>query len=247
MQAAAASAIADGGEIRRDVLLVLLAAAAGAVDVISFVGLGQIFTANMAGNLVFFGLALGGGAGAQALRAVVAFAGFILGAAVAARIRGPLPAGGLWSRGVTVALGLAALGELGLFVGWASTGGHPGSGAEYALIAASALAMGARRARPCSRSPDVSTTYLTGTTTYLTGTMTALIVDSARGDESRISAVRRISVIVAFVAAAALAALLLDHARSLAPLVPVVLIGAVVAGGAVWMRSSRGLDEPSGA
>jgi uncharacterized membrane protein YoaK (UPF0700 family) len=239
MRAAAGSAIADRGEIRRDVLLVLLAAAAGAVDVISFVGLGQIFTANMAGNLVFFGLALGGGAGAQALHAVVAFAGFILGAAVAARIRGPLPAGRLWSRGVTVALGLAALGELGLFVGWASTGGHPGSGAEYALIVASALAMGAQSAAVLSLT-DVSTTYLTGT-------MTALVVDSARGDESRLSAVRRISVIVAFVAAAALAALLLDHARSLAPLVPLVLIGAVVAGGSVWMRPSRRLDEPSGA
>jgi len=61
MEAASARPTPDRGEIRRDVLLVLLAAAAGAVDVIIFLGLGQLFTANMSGTLVFFSLGLGAG------------------------------------------------------------------------------------------------------------------------------------------------------------------------------------------
>jgi uncharacterized membrane protein YoaK (UPF0700 family) len=233
MEAAAASAIPDRGEIRRDVLLVLLAAAAGAVDVISFLGLGQVFTANMSGNLIFFGLALGGGAEDQALRSVVAFAGFLAGAGVAGRLRGPLPKRGLWSRGVTVALTVATLGEIALLAGWVATEGYPSAGAEYGLIAASAVAMGAQSAAVLSLA-DV-------TTTYLTGTMTALVVDTVRGEESRRSAIRRVGVVVAFVAAAAVAALLLAHARSFAPLVPVVLMGAVVVAAALWAQPGGGL------
>lgn len=235
MEAAAASATPDRGEIRRDALLILLAAAAGAVDVISFLGLGQVFTANMSGNLVFFGLALGGGAEAQALRSVVAFAGFLAGAGVAAWLRGPLPKRGLWSRGVTVAVALATVAEVALLVGWAGTDGDPSSGAEFGLIVASAVAMGAQSAAVLSLA-DV-------TTTYLTGTMTALVVDAVRGEESRRSAIRRVGVVVAFVAAAAIAALLLAHARAFAPLVPVVLMGAVVVAAALWAKPGGGLGE----
>jgi uncharacterized membrane protein YoaK (UPF0700 family) len=238
MEAAAASAAPHRGEIRRDVLLLLLAAAAGAVDVISFLGLGQVFTANMSGNLVFFGLALGGGAAAQALRSVVAFACFLAGAAVAAGLRGPLPRGRMWSRGVTVALALATVAEAALLAGWIATDGQPGTGAEYGLIAASAVAMGAQSAAVLSLA-DV-------TTTYLTGTMTALMVDAVRGEESPRSAVRRVGVVVAFVAAAAVAALLLAHARALAPLVPVILMGAVVAAAALWAKPDGSLGETTG-
>ena len=102
------------------------------------------------------------------------------------------------------ALAVAALGELVVFAGWAASGGHPGPIAVYPLIASSATAMGAQSAAVRSLA-DVNTTYLTGT-------MTALIVDTETGRESEASAVRRVSVIVAFVAAAALAALLLRHA-----------------------------------
>jgi uncharacterized membrane protein YoaK (UPF0700 family) len=218
------------GEIRRDVLLVMLAAAAGAVDVISYLGLGQIFTANMSGNLVFFGLAIGGGARAQALHSAAAFAGFIVGAGVGARLRGGPKEGRLWSRGVTVALALAAVAELALFLGWAASGGRPGSTAIYGLIAASALAMGAQSAAVRSLS-DVSTTYLTGT-------MTALIVDKVSGDESGPSLARRVAVILAFIAAAALAALLISDARVYAPLVPLTLICGVVATAWAWTSST---------
>ena len=84
-----ASASVREGELRYDVLPVSLAAAAGAVDVTSLLGLGQVFTANMSGNLVIFGLAIGGGAHADALHSLAALLGFVAGAALGARLRGP--------------------------------------------------------------------------------------------------------------------------------------------------------------
>jgi uncharacterized membrane protein YoaK (UPF0700 family) len=192
--------------------------------------MGGIFTANMSGNLIFFGLAIGGGSGAQALRSLAAFAAFFVGAAVGARLRGGLGRGERWSRRVALALALAAVAELGLLLGWVASDGHPGSPAVYAVIVASALAMGAQTAAVRSLS-DV-------TTTYLTGMMTALVVDRVAGDESGPSVARRVSVVLAFVAAAAIAALLMSHAPASAPLVPLALMSAVVA--AAWAWTGRG-------
>src|SRR5215218_5913432 len=56
----------------RDAMLVLLSLAAGCLDAVGYLGLGQIFVANMTGNTVLLGLALGQARGQAALRAVVA-------------------------------------------------------------------------------------------------------------------------------------------------------------------------------
>jgi uncharacterized membrane protein YoaK (UPF0700 family) len=53
----------DDGAIGRSLLG--LTVVTGVVDAVSFLGLGHIFTANMTGNVVFLGFALGGGAGAE--------------------------------------------------------------------------------------------------------------------------------------------------------------------------------------
>ncbi len=205
---------------------------------ISYLGLGNIFTANMSGNLVFFGLAIGGGAGSQALRSLVAFGGFIVGAGVGARLRGSVRRRRPWSRRVALALAFAAFSELGMVLGWLASDGRPSSSAVYGLIVASALAMGAQSAAVRSLS-DVSTTYLTGT-------MTALIVDEVAGSESGPSVARRVAVIAAFVAAAAIAALLLTHARAAAPLVPLALMCLVVAATWAWTKPGTALSKSSG-
>jgi uncharacterized membrane protein YoaK (UPF0700 family) len=43
----------------RNVLVLLLACVAGSVDAVSYMSLGHVFTANMTGNTVLLGLALG--------------------------------------------------------------------------------------------------------------------------------------------------------------------------------------------
>src|SRR6266550_9511174 len=70
----------------RDVLLVGLTFSSGAVDAITFLALGKVFTAFMTGNLVFFGLGLAGAEVADVLRVAVSLAAFAAGVAVAARI-----------------------------------------------------------------------------------------------------------------------------------------------------------------
>ena len=82
----------------RNAMLVMLSMAAGCVDAVGFLGLGQIFVANMTGNTVLLGLALGQAKGQAALRAVVALVGFVAGVGAGAAILGRDQEGSGWSR-----------------------------------------------------------------------------------------------------------------------------------------------------
>lgn len=153
----------------RNGLLLLLAGAAGAIDAISYLGLGRVFTANMTGNTVLLGLALVQADYPEALRASLALVGFFAGGALGAWVVEKGPSAGLWPRSVTVALALE-WGFLVVFaVGWLFTGGEPATvAARGPLIVLSALAMGVQSA--AARRLEVSgiaTTYITGTVTML--------------------------------------------------------------------------------
>src|SRR5215472_15796501 len=80
----------------RDALVLLLAFTAGCVDAVSYLGLGHIFTANMTGNTVLLGLALGQAQWFAALRSAVALAGYLAGAAGGALLIDRAPRRGLW-------------------------------------------------------------------------------------------------------------------------------------------------------
>jgi uncharacterized membrane protein YoaK (UPF0700 family) len=150
-------------------MLVLLAVAAGCVDAVSFLGLGQVLTAAMTGNTVLLGLALGRADGLGALRSTVAllafFAGVMLGASIARRS----PPGPIWSPGVAAALALEVVLLAALASAW-----HLVEGAErwldprFLLIAAAGLAMGVQSAVAYRIGvPGIATTYVTGTLTSL--------------------------------------------------------------------------------
>ena len=63
-----------------------LTAVTGIVDAVSFLGLGHIFTANMTGNVVFLGFALGGGTGVSVARSLAALSAFACGGVCGGRI-----------------------------------------------------------------------------------------------------------------------------------------------------------------
>jgi uncharacterized membrane protein YoaK (UPF0700 family) len=154
----------------RDVLLVLLAMAAGCVDAVSFLGLGQVLTAAMTGNTVLLGLSIGQADVQAALRGGVALAGFVAGAVLGAAIveRGAWAA--IWSPAVTAALGLELVVLITLALGWHLAGDEAvRSVAELdALIASAGLAMGIQSAAAQRIGvPGVATTYVTGTLTSL--------------------------------------------------------------------------------
>lgn len=152
----------------RDAMLVLLSLAAGCVDAVSYLGLSHVFTANMTGNTVLFGIALGQANGPAALRSGVALAGFVAGVAVGAGIVERGREDVAWPPLVTVALTLECVVLAAFVVGWHLTG-TPAEEAVYPLIALSALAMGIQSAAVSRLGvASVSTTYVTGTLTSLT-------------------------------------------------------------------------------
>lgn len=67
-------------------VLIALTAVTGIVDAVAFLGLGQVFTAFMTGNIVFLGFVAAGGEGLTPLGSLTAFAGFAAGAVAGGRL-----------------------------------------------------------------------------------------------------------------------------------------------------------------
>jgi uncharacterized membrane protein YoaK (UPF0700 family) len=180
-------------------MLVLLALAAGCVDAVGFLGLGQVFTAAMTGNTVLLGLALGRADMLGALRSTVAllafFAGVMLGASIARRS----PRGPIWSPAVAAALAL----EIVLLVALASAwhlleGAVRWVDARFPLIAAAGLAMGVQSAIAYRIGvPGIATTYVTGTLTSLaTRLVTRICRHASRSDQAEEAPISRLPAVV---------------------------------------------------
>jgi uncharacterized membrane protein YoaK (UPF0700 family) len=206
----------------RDALLLGLTLVAGAVDAVSYLGLGRVFTANMTGNLVLLGLAIGQGQIPEALRSVVALVGFALGAGLGGWLVGGGPGGEHWPSMVTVVLGV----ELGLLAGfelaWLLAGPNASSGELEVLIALSSAAMGMQSV--AGRRLAVAGV----TTTYVTGTLVTLMAELAALARRQPGAGRWIGVLLALGVGATIGTVLMEQARPVAPLLPVVALGAVV-------------------
>ncbi len=165
-------------------MLVMLSLAAGCVDAVGYLGLGQIFVANMTGNTVLLGLALGQAKGEAALRAVVALAGFVVGVAAGAAIVGPGRERSAWSPAVTAALALELVVLVAFAVGWFLAEAEPAGLAMYPLIVLPSLAMGVQSAAVRRLGiPGVATTYITGTLTALTEGAIARLRPAVSGDD----------------------------------------------------------------
>lgn len=219
-----------------DALLTLLAFGAGAVDAISYLGLGRVFTANMTGNLVLLGLSASRSEGAATLRAAVSLMTFVAGVFAATRIAGRAPKAPSWTSRVTVALALEVACQATLLASWAATSGRPGATLEGFLVGLSALAMGLQ-------SGAVRALGIDGvSTTYITGTLTGLIGGLATSSGSRRDWARRARVVGALLVGAVCSGLLVVHARSEAPALPLVVTLLVVAVAYRFYRLER--DAP---
>jgi len=220
---AAKGAIGDSpGASRRDRMLLALTFVAGSVDALSYLGLGRVFTANMTGNAVLLGLAIGQTQQLQVAHTAAAIAGFVLGVLTGARVVGPVRERVVWSRQITLALSLECAVLLVFAIGWWLIGpGSHGAGL-IGLILLSGLAMGIQSAVARRLAvPGVATTYITGTITALVAELTA--VSGAAGDRRRMSAV-----IGAMIVGAVTGGLAQAYVRPAAALVPVVVVAAVL-------------------
>src|SRR5256885_1548595 len=87
--------------------LLVLTAATGLIDAVSYLALGHVFTANMTGNVVFLAFAVAGAPGLSIPRSVVSLAAFLAGAVVGGRLAARLGSGPP-RRWVATAFGAAA-------------------------------------------------------------------------------------------------------------------------------------------
>ena len=230
-------------EIRvRDLLLNALTFSSGAIDAISFIALGKVFTAFMTGNIAFLGLRLAGAGGPGWVAIMVAMAAFSVGVYFGTEVVKPRghTGAGVWPHRVTSALGLSLLGHAGFLVLWFAFHGHPSNDVAHILLGLWAFAMGMQSAAVRSLHVDgVFTTAATATFIFLMGHF-ANWSDSA---EER----RRLWGVLIFLFLGALAGgLLLVHAHIYAPVLPFVATVLVVATAAIAFRNRGAAKNDAG-
>jgi uncharacterized membrane protein YoaK (UPF0700 family) len=219
----------------RNRLLAALTVSSGAVDAISFLALGRIFTAFMTGNIAFLGMGIAGYPGAPRISSVLAsMAGFAGGVYLATKIvkrssqsaahEGEQATGVVWPRQTTRALGISLLPHVCFLVIWLATSGRPGDNLIPVLLAVWALAMGNQSAAVRQLNVGgIFTTAATDTFIFLAGDW-AYNRPLTSEEHSRLRAV-----LVSLVIGATAGALLLLHAPIYAPVLPVVITVGVVA------------------
>ncbi|WP_169750123.1 YoaK family protein [Streptosporangium amethystogenes] len=209
-----------------DASLAGLTVISGLVDAISYVGIGQVFMANMTGNLLILGFAAGDPSKFPLVATAIAVVGFFLGAGLAGRLTDRVA--NVRRRlllAMTIETGLFAATMVGSFLLPTTQAGR------YPLIVALGLAMGGRNTVVRRlKIPDISTTVVTGT-------LTNLAADSVLGTGKRTRARRRAGEIVALVLGAWVGVLLLRHFGFNATLVVLTVLMALITALYTWRTS----------
>lgn len=216
----------------RDVLLIALTVAAGVVETVSFLGLGQVFIANMTGNLVLLGIAAGQGSSDHVGGLAVALGSFLVGVFAAGRATRK-PGTGVWPLAVRFALAAVLVLEAGFCVTWVITEGQPGRVLELALTVVLGLAMGTQSAAVRTLAPSGMST------TFMTGTLVDLVRSVPSSTHERIGKARSLAVVASLAGGAAGAAVLFYVARPLAPVAAPGLVAVVLVVASLQTRRAR--------
>jgi uncharacterized membrane protein YoaK (UPF0700 family) len=222
----------------RNWLLDALTFSSGAVDAVSFLALGKVFTAFVTGNVAFLGMAIAsttdsaiyGVTPPRVIWVFASLAGFAAGIYIATKIvrpsrhEGEQPNGVVWPQRTTFALGLSLLAHLCFVLIWFATSARPGNNVIPFLLAAWALAMGMQSAAVRTLNVGgIFTTAATATFIYLFGAMANGVPLTA--DERR----RMRGVLFSLAVGATAGGLLLIHVPIYAPVLPLIITVGVVA------------------
>ena len=218
-------------------IVLLLTCAAGSVDAASWFALGHVFTANMTGNTIHLGVAIGRWDVPAVERASSVLAAFVLGAGVGALIVERDDVRERWPRSVTWALVLELVilmvAALTWLPGWPAT-----LGGQLATLALLAIAMGVQSAAVRRlRIPGVVTTYITGTvTTFAAGIVRRRVAHDKPTPEAPTHGAALLALVWLVYLAGAVVSTLWASARGVESLLlPIILLAAAIAG-AVWHR-----------
>jgi uncharacterized membrane protein YoaK (UPF0700 family) len=215
----------------RDLLLNALTVSSGAVDAISFLALGKVFSAFMTGNIAFFGLRVAGASHAPGGVAIfVSMAAFAVGVYLSTKIV-KLPEGScLWPKQVTLALGISLIAHSVFLAVWFASNGQPTNDVAHVLLGSWAFAMG-------MQSAAVRTLHVEGVfTTAATATIIFLVGDITNWSATTVERRRFAGVLVSLFLGATAGGLLLVHAHIYAPLLPFAITVVTVATAAIVFR-----------
>jgi uncharacterized membrane protein YoaK (UPF0700 family) len=239
----------------RNRLLDALTVSSGAVDAVSFLALGKVFTAFVTGNVAFLGMAIAsttgpavyGVAPPRVIWVLAALAGFAGGIYLATKIvrpsrhEGEQPNSVVWPQRTTFALGLSLLAHLCFVLIWFATSARPGDNVIPVLLATWALAMGMQSAAVRNLNVGgIFTTAATATFIFLFGAVANGV--PLTGDERR----RMRGVLVSLAIGATVGGLLLIHAPIYAPMLPFLITIGVVATAAKAFRYDDEAHESRG-
>src|SRR6267142_2133404 len=126
----------------RDLLLNALTVSSGAVDAISFLALGKVFSAFMTGNIAFLGLRLAGASGPGVVAIFSSMLAFAAGVFLSTQIVKHSPGPGIWPRRVTIAVGVSVIPHAAFVAVWFATNGQPSIDVAHVLLGLWGLAMG---------------------------------------------------------------------------------------------------------
>jgi uncharacterized membrane protein YoaK (UPF0700 family) len=206
-------------------LLLVLTLVAGVVDAVSFLGLGQVFVANMTGNVVFLGFAVAGRVGLSVIGSISAIFAFLLGALLGGRLAGRAPdlPFRLLKQASLVQVPLLVVATV-----LAATVDVAARAGAVSLLVVLGVAMGLQNATARKIGlPDL-------TTTVLTLTVTGLAADSRLAGGPGSHPWRKLTAVAAMLAGAIGGGLLVLHVSMWSALLVALALAAVV--GAVALR-----------
>jgi uncharacterized membrane protein YoaK (UPF0700 family) len=201
--------------------VVLLTLGTGALDAVTFVLLGKVFSSVITGNLALLGIAAGRQDATLARNGGLALAGYAVGVILASLFAGTPERGQpVWPRQVTLTLAIELAVVAAFDAGWLISGSHRGEWSQLTLLILSSSAMG-MQSTAVRRLGQMSSTYLTST---LTGVLTALAIRRVPSDWQR-----SVGVILALVAGAVLGALAATKSPGWVPAAVILPLAVVVA------------------
>ena len=200
-----------------------LAAASGATDAIGYLALGNVFTSAMTGNLALLGIALAHRNGERVGRVLVSLVCYMVGAAIGARIaRTAEPGDPVWPSAITRALAIEAVFFVAYAATWWTVGARSNIFGKAALLGLGAIALGIQ-----SSAMQRFGAGLGLNTTFLSGSLIKLVGRLATGHRYRDSR-HHLLVLVGLVCGGFLGALLVLHAPTFAPAVPLVALAVAL-------------------
>ena len=217
-----------GHEATRD--LVLLSLIAGSADAAGFMGIGQVFTSNMTGNLVLFGIACGQGEWHDAARILYVLGMFIIGAAAGSRVAQNFP-DPAWRKLVRRLLTIETILLLVFAIYWAFISEAGRTAQFFWLAPLLAAAMGLQSAAMNRLTiAGVTNTAMTGTlTNFAVGLQSLWLQRSSAGAEIHSRMKKQLLVILLYCGGAAVEGIIILHAGRALGFLPAILALWVVA------------------